>query len=87
MAVDMGALTADLAAESAELYEVLSVLAEREWNRDTPAAGWTVRDQVTHLAYFSAMRSGNAGPSAVMASMSARNRSGSVAESTAVPSK
>jgi uncharacterized protein (TIGR03084 family) len=48
----MGALTADLAAESAELYEVLSVLAEPEWNRDTPAAGWTVRDQVTHLAYF-----------------------------------
>ena len=52
MAVDMGALTADLAAESAELYEVLSVLAEPEWDRDTPAAGWTVRDQVTHLAYF-----------------------------------
>ncbi|NYJ08611.1 TIGR03084 family metal-binding protein [Petropleomorpha daqingensis] len=52
MAVDMGVLTADLAAESADLYEVLSVLAEPEWNRDTPAAGWTVRDQVTHLAYF-----------------------------------
>jgi uncharacterized protein (TIGR03084 family) len=48
----MGALTADLAAESAELYEVLSMLAEPEWNRDTLAAGWTVRDQVTHLAYF-----------------------------------
>jgi uncharacterized protein (TIGR03084 family) len=47
----MGVLTADLAAESAELYEVLSVLAEPEWNRDTPAAGWTVRDQVTHLAW------------------------------------
>ena len=52
MAVDMGALTADLAAESAELYEVLSVLAETDWHCDTPAAGWTVRDQVTHLAYF-----------------------------------
>jgi uncharacterized protein (TIGR03084 family) len=48
----MGALTADLAAESAELYEVLSVLAEPDWARDTPAAGWTIRDQVTHLAYF-----------------------------------
>jgi uncharacterized protein (TIGR03084 family) len=52
MPVDMGALTADLAAESAELYEVLSVLDEQDWHRDTPAAGWTVRDQVTHLAYF-----------------------------------
>jgi uncharacterized protein (TIGR03084 family) len=52
VAVDMSALTADLAAESAELYEVLSVLAEPDWARDTPAAGWTIRDQVTHLAYF-----------------------------------
>jgi uncharacterized protein (TIGR03084 family) len=52
MAVSMGVLTADLAAESAELYEVLSMLAEPDWDRDTPAAGWTVRDQVTHLAYF-----------------------------------
>ncbi|WP_448628290.1 TIGR03084 family metal-binding protein [Geodermatophilus sp. URMC 64] len=52
MPADMAALTADLAAESAELYEVLSVLAEPDWGRDTPAAGWTIRDQVTHLAYF-----------------------------------
>jgi uncharacterized protein (TIGR03084 family) len=52
MAIDMGELTADLAAESAELYEVLSMLAEPDWERATPAAGWTVRDQVTHLAYF-----------------------------------
>jgi uncharacterized protein (TIGR03084 family) len=52
MAVDMGALTADLAMESTELYEVLSVLAEPDWNRPTPAAGWTVHDQITHLAYF-----------------------------------
>ena len=52
MPVDMRALTTDLAAESAELYEVLSVLAEPDWGRDTAAAGWTVRDQVTHLAYF-----------------------------------
>ena len=48
----MTALTGDLAAESAELYEVLSLLGERDWERATPAAGWTVRDQVTHLAYF-----------------------------------
>jgi uncharacterized protein (TIGR03084 family) len=52
MAVDMAALTADLAAESADLYEVLAGLGEAEWRRDTPAAGWTVLDQGTHLAYF-----------------------------------
>ena len=48
----MRSLTADLAAESAELYAVLSRLAEPDWDRPTPAAGWSVRDQVTHLAYF-----------------------------------
>jgi uncharacterized protein (TIGR03084 family) len=52
MAVDLVALAADLAAESAELYEVLSVLAEPDWARETPAAGWTVRDHAAHLAYF-----------------------------------
>jgi uncharacterized protein (TIGR03084 family) len=51
MAVDMGALTADLAAESAELYEVLSLLAGPDWDRQTPAEGWSVRDQVVHLAW------------------------------------
>jgi uncharacterized protein (TIGR03084 family) len=45
-------LTADLAAETADLLEVLSLLAEPEWARETPAAGWTVRDQAAHLAYF-----------------------------------
>jgi len=48
----MAALATDLAAESAELYEVLSLLGEGEWARPTPSAGWTVLDQVTHLAWF-----------------------------------
>jgi uncharacterized protein (TIGR03084 family) len=52
MAVDMAALTAGLAAESADLVAVLAGLAEPDWDRVTPAAGWTVRDQITHLAYF-----------------------------------
>jgi uncharacterized protein (TIGR03084 family) len=52
MPVVLGALVADLAAESADLYEVLSMLAEPEWARETPARGWTIRDQATHLAHF-----------------------------------
>jgi uncharacterized protein (TIGR03084 family) len=52
MPVDMAVLTADLAMETAELYEVLSVLAEPDWARQTPAEGWTLRDQVAHLAFF-----------------------------------
>jgi uncharacterized protein (TIGR03084 family) len=52
MPVSMAALCDDLAAESAELRAVLAALSEAEWTQDTPAAGWTIADQVSHLAYF-----------------------------------
>jgi uncharacterized protein (TIGR03084 family) len=52
MPVSMTALCDDLAAESAELRAVLAELSEAEWKQDTPASGWTVADQVSHLAYF-----------------------------------
>jgi uncharacterized protein (TIGR03084 family) len=45
-------LTDDLVAESGMLREVLTSLSPAGWARPTPAAGWTVTDQVTHLAYF-----------------------------------
>ena len=51
-AVTVGRLTADLTAETSELAAVLSRLRPPDWGRDTPAEGWTVRDQVTHLAFF-----------------------------------
>jgi uncharacterized protein (TIGR03084 family) len=50
MPADMPALTADHAAESAELDAVLDGLDPGQWETPTPAAGWRVRDQVTHLA-------------------------------------
>jgi uncharacterized protein (TIGR03084 family) len=52
MPADISSLLRDLAAESAELYEVLDGLDDDAWERQTPAVGWTVRDQVTHLAWF-----------------------------------
>lgn len=52
MPADLNALTEDLKAETALLVDVLAGLDESEWGRLTPADGWTVRDQVTHLAYF-----------------------------------
>ncbi len=45
-------LLADLAAETADLDRVLAGLTAAGWERPTPAAGWAVRDQVSHLAYF-----------------------------------
>ena len=52
MTVDMVQLTADLAAESDELYAMLDASADTDWRRDTPAQGWSVLDHVTHLAFF-----------------------------------
>jgi uncharacterized protein (TIGR03084 family) len=48
----VAALTDDLAAESAALRAVLAGLSAPDWALATPAAGWTITDQVTHLAYF-----------------------------------
>jgi uncharacterized protein (TIGR03084 family) len=52
MPADIGALAADLAAETDDLLAVLAPLAPPQWELPTPAAGWAVRDQVSHLAYF-----------------------------------
>ncbi|HEY0717767.1 MAG TPA: TIGR03084 family metal-binding protein [Streptosporangiaceae bacterium] len=52
MPADLAPLLDDLAAESAALQALLGPLAPGDWRRPTPAAGWTVTDQVTHLAYF-----------------------------------
>ena len=42
----------DLEAEHAALDPVVAGLDEAGWDTPTPAKGWTVRDQVSHLAYF-----------------------------------
>ena len=52
MPADLSALTDDLAAESASLEEILGPLPPARWQLPTPAAGWTIADQVSHLAYF-----------------------------------
>jgi uncharacterized protein (TIGR03084 family) len=45
-------VVADLRAETAAIVSVLSRLRPSSWDTSTPAAGWTIRDQVTHLAFF-----------------------------------
>ena len=52
MPVDMTALAADLAAESAVTRALVAGLDEPGWHTPTPAAGWDIADQISHLAYF-----------------------------------
>jgi uncharacterized protein (TIGR03084 family) len=52
MPADLSALTADLVAETAWLDEILGALPPARWQLRTPAPGWTIADQVSHLAYF-----------------------------------
>ncbi len=44
----------DLEAEYHDLLELVGPLADDapEWDLPTPAEGWAVRDQISHLAYF-----------------------------------
>jgi uncharacterized protein (TIGR03084 family) len=45
-------LADDLAGETAGLLPLLARLGESDWDTPTPAEGWSIRDQVTHLAFF-----------------------------------
>jgi uncharacterized protein (TIGR03084 family) len=42
----------DLEAEQLALERLLAPLDEESWDLATPADGWAVRDQVSHLAFF-----------------------------------
>jgi uncharacterized protein (TIGR03084 family) len=48
----MSQLLDDLAAETRVIEAMLEPLPAGDWERATPAEGWAIRDQVSHLAYF-----------------------------------
>jgi uncharacterized protein (TIGR03084 family) len=50
--VDVPQLADDLAAETRELERLLEPLDATGWELPTPAPGWAIRDQISHLAYF-----------------------------------
>jgi uncharacterized protein (TIGR03084 family) len=50
--VDPTALADDLRAETRWLESLLDPLDSGEWDTPTPAPGWSIRDQISHLAYF-----------------------------------
>ncbi len=48
----IASLVDDLEAEQAALEMIVSGLTSPTWDTPSPAAGWTVRDQISHLAFF-----------------------------------
>lgn len=50
--VDKHALIEDLRAEQEELAALVEKIHPDDWSRPTPAPGWTITDQVAHLAFF-----------------------------------
>ena len=52
MPADLGELVGDLAAETVAVRSLIAGLDEAGWRKPTPAVGWTIGDQISHLAYF-----------------------------------
>ncbi|AKS31911.1 TIGR03084 family metal-binding protein [Mycobacterium goodii] len=52
MALDYGRLLGELRFESELLTGHLQELPFEQWGRATPAVGWGIQDQVSHLAFF-----------------------------------
>ncbi len=68
---EMGSLLEDLAAEHASLDALVTELPEPHWDLPTPAEPWTIRDQISHLAFFDEQAAVSAtDPDAFMAGVS-----------------
>jgi uncharacterized protein (TIGR03084 family) len=48
----MRSICDDLAAEHCELDDIVVALRREQWLIETPAPGWTIRDQISHLWFF-----------------------------------
>ncbi len=49
---DLNSLLADLNDEQESLDQRLSQMSDADWDKPTPAEPWSVRDQISHLAFF-----------------------------------
>jgi len=49
---DLHQIAHDLVTEQTVLDRIVAGLSDEQWATPTPSAGWTVSDQIGHLAYF-----------------------------------
>jgi uncharacterized protein (TIGR03084 family) len=52
MTTSVEGLRDDLLAEQLALNEVVRDISQEQWHRATPSPGWSVADQIAHLAFF-----------------------------------
>jgi uncharacterized protein (TIGR03084 family) len=52
MSTTLNEIISDLEAEQSALRKIVDALSRAEWDTSTHAPGWSVRDQVSHLAFF-----------------------------------
>ena len=50
--MDLGAVRSDLVEEQEALDRIISGISLSDWDLDTASPGWSVADQIAHLAYF-----------------------------------
>ena len=48
----LSSLLDDVQAEHDDLMAAMAGISESDWDAPTPAEGWSVRDAISHLAYF-----------------------------------
>jgi hypothetical protein len=48
----MSSICQDLGKEQESLVEIVSGFEEEQWLHPTMFSGWSVRDEITHLAFF-----------------------------------
>jgi uncharacterized protein (TIGR03084 family) len=53
--LDYPALLDDLQAEHDDLVAAMAGISDADWDKPTPAPGWSSRDQISHLAFFDGM--------------------------------
>jgi uncharacterized protein (TIGR03084 family) len=49
---NLAQICSDLEEEHRSLDEIVAPLPEESWDTPTPAEGWSVRDQISHLTFF-----------------------------------
>jgi uncharacterized protein (TIGR03084 family) len=83
MPADLAALIADVSAETSALRAILDPLPAASWQLATPAPGWSIADQVSHLAYFDEVAiTSAADPEAFAALLTRVNAGGGVSPDT-----